>query len=383
MMFNQKKIAIMGTGNIAKTMARTIKRMKNVKVYAVASRDMTRAQAFAKEFGVKKTYGSYEEMVKDSKIDLVYIATPHSEHYANMKLCIENNLPVLCEKAFTANAKQAEEIFALADEKGVFVAEAMWTRYMPMLTTIKGLLGSGIIGQPSMLTCNLGYYIVDVPRMTEPSLAGGALLDLGVYTLNFAAMMFGTDIARVTSACTLTPSGVDASNSITLTFRDGKMAVLNSTMLGMSDRRGIIYGTNGYMEIENINNFEMVTVYDLNRNIVKKISAPKQITGYEYEVMSSLTAISKGSLECWEMPHTETLRIMRMMDDLRNAWGIQYPFEKVTEVSVVPEQDALDVEMDSCLPADSMEDNSIQQQETPEILAAEIRPEIVETEETL
>lgn len=336
-MFNQKKIAIMGTGNIAKTMAKTIKRMKDVKVYAVASRDLEKAEAFAKEFGVKKAYGSYEEMVSDSKIDLVYIATPHSEHYDNMKLCIENKRPVLCEKAFTANAKQAEEILNMAKEENVFVAEAMWIRYMPLLTDIKGLLSSGIIGKASMLTCNLGYYIAGVPRMTEPALAGGTLLDLGVYTLNFAAMMFGMDIAKTTSTCTLTTSGIDAGNSITLTYQDGKMAVLNSTMLGMSDRKGVIYGTNGYMEIENINNFESVTVYDLNRNIVKKINAPKQITGYEYELMACFAALSKGSLECWEMPHSEILRIMKQMDELRAAWGIVYPFEKETEIAVIPE----------------------------------------------
>lgn len=326
-MFNQKKIAIMGTGKIAKTMARTIRRMKNVKCYAVASRDMERAQAFAKEFGVKRAYGSYEEMMADNKIDLVYIATPHSEHYANMKLCIENGKAVLCEKAFTANAAQAEEILALAAEKGVFVTEAMWVRYMPMLTTIKGLLSSGIIGEPSMLTCNLGYHNVTVPRLTDPALAGGALLDLGVYTINFASVMFGTDIAKVDSCCTLTPSGVDASHSITLTYRDGKMAVLNSTMLGISDRRGIIYGTNGYIEVENINNFESVTVYDRNRQVIKALKAPQQITGYEYEVMSCLDAIDKNALECWEMPHTETIRIMHLMDGLRRNWGVRYPFE--------------------------------------------------------
>ena len=335
-MFNQKKVAIMGTGNIARTMARTIKRMKNVKCYAVASRDMDRAQAFAKEFGVKRAYGSYEEMMADTKIDLVYIATPHSEHYANMKLCIENGFPVLCEKAFTANAAQAEEIFKLAAERNIFISEAMWTRYMPMLTTIKGLLTSGMIGEPSMLTCNLGYHIVDVPRLIEPSLAGGALLDVGVYTLNFASMMFGTDIVKVDSCCTLTPSGVDASDSITLTYRDGKMAVLNSTMLGISDRRGIIYGTNGYMEIENINNFESVTVYDRNRKVIKTLKAPAQITGYEYEVAACLDAIDKKSTECWEMPHAETLRIMKMMDGLSQNWGVKYPFE-MPESADVPE----------------------------------------------
>ena len=190
-MLKQKRIAIMGAGNIAGIMAKTIKKMKHVKCYAIASRDLGRAKEFAKKYGVKKAYGSYEEMVQDSKIDLVYIATPHSEHYQNMKLCIEYGKPVLCEKAFTANAEQAEEVFRLAKEKGVFVTEAIWTRYMPFLSSIRGILSSGIIGTPSMLTCNLGYHLVHVPRMMQPELAGGALLDLGVYTLNFASMLFG------------------------------------------------------------------------------------------------------------------------------------------------------------------------------------------------
>lgn len=332
-MFNQRKIGIIGTGKIAGIMARTIKKMKNVKCYAVASRDLSRAQAFAKEFNVKKAYGSYEEMVKDSKIDLVYIATPHSEHYDNMRLCIDNGKNVLCEKAFTANAKQAEEIFSLAKEKNVFVTEAMWTRYMPMLTTIRGIISSGIIGTPSVLNCNLGYYVAEKERMVNPQLAGGALLDLGVYTLNLAAMLFGNDVVKICSSCTMTPSGVDASDSITLLYRDGRMAVLNCTMLGISDRRGVIYGTNGYIEIENINNFESVSVYDKDHKLIKTEKAPKQITGYEYEVMASLEAIDRNATECWEIPHAETLRIMHVMDDLRQEWGVVYPFEEQSEIA--------------------------------------------------
>lgn len=332
-MFNQRKIGIIGTGKIAGIMARTIKKMKNVKCYAVASRDLSRAQAFAKEFNVKKAYGSYEEMVKDSKIDLVYIATPHSEHYDNMRLCIDNGKNVLCEKAFTANAKQAEEIFSLAKEKNVFVTEAMWTRYMPMLTTIRGIISSGIIGTPSVLNCNLGYYVAEKERMVNPQLAGGALLDLGVYTLNLAAMLFGNDVVKICSSCTMTPSGVDASDSITLLYRDGRMAVLNCTMLGISDRRGVIYGTNGYIEIENINNFESVSVYDKDHKLIKTEKAPKQITGYEYEVMASLEAIDRNATECWEIPHAETLRIMHVMDDLRKEWGVVYPFEEQSEIA--------------------------------------------------
>ncbi len=327
-MFKQKRVGIMGTGRIAGIMAGTIKKMKNVKCYGVASRSEERAQAFASENGIKVAYTSYEEMMLDDKIDLVYIATPHSEHYANMKLCIENGKNVLCEKAFTANAAQAEEILALAKEKGVFVAEAMWVRYMPMLTTIKGILNSGIIGEPAMLTANLGYPVADKKRLTDPALAGGALLDLGVYTLNFAAMMFGKDIEKVDSSCTYKDTGVDASESITVTYKDGKMAVLNCTMNGVSDRRGVIYGPKGYIAIENINNFESVTVYDAGYKAVRSVKAPKQITGYEYEVYACMEAIEKGEKECWEMPHDEILRIMRQMDGLRAQWGIVFPFEK-------------------------------------------------------
>ena len=318
----------MGTGKMAGVMAGTVKKMKNVKCYGVASRTEERAQEFANEYGVKVAYTSYEEMLLDSKIDLIYIATPHSEHYANMKLCIENGKNVVCEKAFTANAKQAEEILALAKEKGVFVAEAMWVRYMPMLTTIKGILNSGIIGDPMMLTANLGYNISDKKRLTDPALGGGALLDLGVYTLNFAAMMFGKEIEKTESSCILTDTGVDAAESITITYKDGKMAVLNCTMNGLSDRRGVIYGSNGYIVIENINNFASVTVYDTNYKVVKSVKAPKQITGYEYEVYSCMEAIEKGKKECWEMPYDETLRIMKQMDELRAQWGVVFPFEK-------------------------------------------------------
>ena len=330
-MLKQKRVAIMGTGKIAGVMASTLKKMKNIKCYGVASRSEEKAQKFANEYGIKVAYASYEEMMLDDKIDLVYIATPHSEHYANMKLCIENGKNVLCEKAFTANKVQAEEIFALAKEKGVFVTEAMWTRYMPLLTYIRGTLGSGIIGDPTMLICNLAYNVADKQRLIDPMLAGGALLDLGVYTINFAAMMFGTDIDKITSTCTKTDTGVDEANSITFTYKDGKMAILNSTMKAVSDRRGVIYGTHGYLVVENINNFESVTVYDLNHKPIKTMKAPKQITGYEYEVISSFEAMEKGELECWEMPHNETLRIMEIMDGLRREWGIKYPFENETQ----------------------------------------------------
>lgn len=330
-MFEKYNIGIMGSGNIAGVMAETIKKMKNVRLYAVASRTKVRADVFAGKYGCKKAYGSYEELVMDKKVDLIYIATPHSEHYENARLCILNGKPVLCEKAFTANAAQAEELIELAREKEVFIAEAMWTRYMPMLTTIQEVLGSGIIGELKTLTANLGYVIDAVPRLQDPSLAGGALLDVGVYTLNFASMIFGNNIAGIESSCTYSKTGVDEQNSMTIRYLDGKMAVLNSSMVSLSDRKGVIYGTKGFAVVDNINNFEAVTVYDIHYKQIASYKRPKQISGYEYEVEACLKALDANELECIQMPHSESLRMMKIMDELRKQWGIIYPFEKKTE----------------------------------------------------
>ena len=330
-MIGKVNIGIMGTGNIASIMAETINRMKGVRLYAAASREKIRAEVFAGKYGCKKAYGSYEELAKDSKIDLIYIATPHSEHFENAKLCLINGKPVLCEKAFTANAYQAEELFRIAQENGVFITEGMWTRYMPMLTTIREVVGSGVIGEPKTLTANLGYVIDKVERLQNPALAGGALLDVGVYTLNFALMIFGNNIDKIHSSCTYTDTGVDQQNTITIQYMDGKCAVLNSSMVSLSDRKGIIYGTKGFAIVENINNFESIAVYDSSYKKLAEYKRPKQISGYEYEVEACIRAIRDHQMECVEMPHSETIRVMKMMDNLRKEWGIVYPFEKVQE----------------------------------------------------
>lgn len=320
-------MAILGAGNIARTMAETINKMENVQPYAVASRDYNKANAFAKEYGFKKAYGSYEELVKDEKVDLIYVATPHSHHFEHARLCIMHGKAVLCEKAFTANAEQAKELLALANEKGVLIAEAIWTRYMPMVKTIREVMNSGVIGEPTYLTANLGYYLEHVPRMQEPALAGGALLDLGVYTLNFAAMMFGNKVKKISSSCSYTSTGLDASNAIMIEFEDGKVANLTSTMRGYSDRKGIIYGTKGYIVVENINNFESVKAFNSEYKELVSIERPQQITGFEYEVQACVEALENGKLECESMPHSEILHIMTMMDEIRASWGVRYPFE--------------------------------------------------------
>lgn len=319
-------IGILGTGGIAHKMAYTLSKMNNVTLTAIGSRSKEKSESFAAEFGVEKAYGSYVELAKDDTLDLIYIATPHSRHFEDCMICLENGRNVLCEKAFTANAAQARQVLKYAEENGLFVLEAIWTRFMPMRYSLDSLIAGGVIGSITSLTANLGYSLAHVERLVKPELAGGALLDLGVYTINFALMTFGSNIKDIRSACVKNEYGVDSYNSIIMTFEDGKTAVLHSNMLANTDRRGIIYGNKGRIEFDNINNCEGISVI-LNDGSVSRYETPGQITGYEYEVTASLKAISQGKTECAEMPHSETIRVMEIMDGLRSEWGIKYPFE--------------------------------------------------------
>lgn len=320
-------VGIIGAGHIALKMASTLAALPRTHRYAIASREMRKARRFAKEQGFERAYGSYEELMDDPKVDLIYIATPHAFHFEQAKASILKGKPVLCEKAFTANAAQAEELLKLAEEKQVFIAEAIWTRYLPMSRTIAELVRNGAVGTPYLLSANLGYAITNRERLVRPELAGGALLDVGVYTLNFAAMVFGTEILSTTSTCVKMDNGLDAQDSITLVYPGERMAVLNSSMLARSDRQGIISGDGGHMIIDNINNPQSIKVLDGNYQTVAEYHAPSQVTGFEYEVNACIDALDKGLLQTLDMPHDETLRIMRQMDALRKEWGVCFPFE--------------------------------------------------------
>lgn len=321
-------MAIIGAGNIASQMARAINGLEAVNAYAIASRDLTKAQRFAGEYKFDKAYGSYEELVKDEEIDLVYIATPHSQHYANAKLCIEHGKAVLVEKAFTANACQAKEIIELANKKGVFLTEAIWTRYMPGRKMIQDIIASGRIGKVDSVEADFSIPICNVPRMNDPALAGGALLDLGMYTLTFASMFLGDDIISTKSRCIKYKTGVDATDFIELTYRDGRQAFLRTSMVSGSKNEGKINGTDGYIEVFNLNCLEKINIYDGDGQLVDTMIPPQLVNGYEYEVLACKKAIEEGKSECAQMPHAETLLIMEQMDGLRREWGVIYPFEK-------------------------------------------------------
>lgn len=325
------RVGILGAGGIAKEMAKTIAPLADVESYAVAARDYDRAEAFAKEWGFEKAYGSYEDMLSDDKVDLVYIAVPHSHHHKWTIEALNAGRNVLCEKAFAANTKQAEEMIALAEEKKLLLTEAIWTRYMPSRKIIDDIIKSGKLGKVVTIDSNLGYKINMNERMVKPELAGGCLLDLTVYTLNFSSMVHGDDIKRICASMVPTDTGVDGQDSVMLEYSDGVMANMFTTMYGLTDRRGLVCGTDGFMCVRNINNPEKITVYAPSRTkyeVIEDITVPEQITGYEYEVLACKKALEEGKIECEEMPHSETITIMRQMDEIRKQYGIVFPFEK-------------------------------------------------------
>lgn len=322
------RVGIIGAGWIAHKMAQALAPLKDAEVLAIASRSQQKAQEFADEYGIARAYGSYEELVSDADVDLVYIATPHSHHYQHTRLALEHNKPVLVEKAFTANAAEAQELIEMARERKLFLTEAIWTRYMPLSHKVKELMESGIIGEPRVLTATLCYMMEHKERIVRPDLCGGALLDLGVYVLNFARMYFGTDIARTVTNCHLGPTGMDMMESISLSYADGKMANLQAGCLTLNDRQGIISGVDGYIRVDNVNCPELVEVYR-DYQLVERIERPADmVNGYEYQVLECKRCLEEGLLESPMMPHAETLSIMQQMDALRKEWGVRYPMDR-------------------------------------------------------
>ena len=333
------KFAILGCGHIATKMAAAVKKLEKsgmgVEAYAVASRSLEKAQKFATEYGFNRAYGSYEELAQDPDVDLIYIATPHSEHCSNALLCLKHNKNLLVEKAFTANALMASEVVALAEEKGVFLCEAMWTRFLPAVQMVKDWIAARKIGMVESVEADFSMPLSHIERLKNPALAGGALLDLGIYSLTFADI-FLTDeeiggianhIVQTNTRCVKFHTGVDATDWIDLEYANGQVAHLKTSMVSPLKNEGVIYGTEGFIRVQNLNDMVEIHLFDVAGTLMESVKPPCIENCYEYEVLGCKAALEKGLKECPEMPHAKTMQIMTQMDGLRAAWGVSFPFE--------------------------------------------------------
>ena len=325
---NEKmRVGIVGTGWIAEKATITLNGMEDCVAYAIGSRTQEKANEFAGQWNIPKAYGSYSELIADPDVDLVYVGTPHSHHFDVTREALLAGKPCLVEKAFMANYRQAKEIVDLARSHNVFLAEAIWTRYQPAVSIINKLISDGRVGTPRLITATLGYSMGDKPRIMRADLCGGALLDLGVYALNFVRMVCDADILEIRSQCVKSATGMDLTNAMSITLDGGILANLQSSACCVGDNIGVIAGTEGNLIIDNINNPQRIRVNGPDRVFIEDINVPKQITGYEYQFAACRKALIDGLAEPREMPLEETLYIMKLMDSLRMEWGVRYPMD--------------------------------------------------------
>ena len=320
-------VGIVGAGWIAEKAAITLNGLEGFRPYAIGSRSLEKAQAFAAKWGMERAYGSYSGVVDDPEVDLIYVATPHSHHFDITKEALEKGKPCLVEKAFMANYDQSKVIVDLSRRKKVFLAEAIWTRYQPAVAMVRKIIQDGRIGRPRLITATLGYSMGNKERIFRPDLCGGSLLDLGVYTLNFVRMFCDEPILSMDSQCVKTDTGMDLTNAISLVLGNGILANMQTSAACVGDNIGVIAGTEGNIIIDNVNNPQRITVNGPDRVFVEEIRVPQQITGYEYQFMACRDAIAAGLIEPPQMPLDETLYIMELMDALRKEWGVRYPMD--------------------------------------------------------
>lgn len=321
MMNKPLRFGILGAGNIATKMAATLDFLRNELIpYAISARDISRAEALRSKFNFEKAYGSYDEMLRDPNVDVVYISTTNPMHYEHAKASLLAGKHIICEKPFTVTTEQAIEIFSVAKSKNLFALEAVWTRFQPYVKQIKEIIDSGEIGTPRFIQATFALQISHKERMIEPT-GGGALLDLGIYPIHFASLFLGYEYTRLTSHSIKAPSGVDDQSTITLEYANGAIADLSTSMSAAYGTSARIAGTRGSIDFPMLIHGQSFTVKSPDTPAIGRIvQCPFDFSGYEYEIRAAIKAINGGKCQCDECTWDDTLAVTRLMEKLRNSW---------------------------------------------------------------
>jgi predicted dehydrogenase len=319
---------ILGAGSIANRFCSDVKLLSDHRLAAVGSRDKAKADTFADKFTIQNRHDSYEALVADPEVDVIYVATPHPFHKEHSLLALRAGKAVLCEKPFTINAGEAEVVVKEARDRGLFLMEGMWSRFFPALVKLRELVAEGAIGEPRMLQCDFGFRSGVNPegRLFKPELGGGGLMDVGVYTVSLASMIFG-EPNRSTSLANLGSTGVDEEAAMLLGYPKGGLAVLSTAIRLNTPHEATLLGTDG--------NIKVPGAWWCPRKLTVKRAGKDEETfefpyeggGFQFEAQHVAECLRAGKTESDVIPLDETLSIMRTLDGLRAQFGLKYPME--------------------------------------------------------
>ncbi|MGW1466385.1 Gfo/Idh/MocA family protein [Streptomyces sp. NPDC002308] len=329
---------ILATGGIAATFTKDLLGLPDAEVVAVASRTEKSARAFAERFGIERAYGSWAELVADEDVDVVYVATPHSAHYEATALALRAGKHVLCEKAFTLDARQAGELVGLARERGLFLMEAMWTYLNPVVRRMTELVREGAIGEIRTIQADFGFAgdVGPEHRLRNPALGGGALLDLGVYPVSFAQLLLG-EPDRVQADALLSPEGTDLNTGILLGWDSGATALLSCSIVGHHPTAATVIGTKGRIDFPHSffhpDHFLLYRADAADPAPEKIVTGPgpQGLSGMQYEAVEVMRALRAGETESPLVPLDGSLAVMRTLDAVRDRIGVRYPSDSVAE----------------------------------------------------
>ena len=317
---------ILSTGHIAHSFTQDLKLLPDAEVLAVGSREKTTAASFAEKYKIPRAYGSYEELAHDPDVDVIYIGTPHSMHAENSIMCMNEGKAVLCEKAFAINAREAKEMIQVARRKKVFLMEAMVTRHFPLTEQIMKWIREGEIGEVRMVKasrCASGKFD-NFTRHLNPSLGGGSLLDVGVYVVSFASMIFASAPLRIAGFGHIGSSGSDEQGSALLEYENGALGVLTFALRTNAVNEAYILGSKGFIHIDPPFAVTTRATLQVEDKEAVVVSIPLEGRGLLYEAKEVMRCLREGLTESPRMPLDESLEIMRTMDQIRAPWPLKY-----------------------------------------------------------
>jgi predicted dehydrogenase len=317
---------ILGTGGIARAFALGLMDAPGAVLAAVGSRTQESADAFARQHGAEAAYGSYEALVAAPDVDIVYIGTPHPLHAENALLALGAGKAVLCEKPFAMNRREAAAVVALAQERKLFLMEAMWTRFLPALAEVRRIMASGEIGAIAHVQADFGCAATTDPehRVNKRELGGGALLDLGIYPLSIACALLGP-VESVAAHAVMSATGVDATTAFTLRHAGGTLSVGSCSLRARSSCELVVSGSEGSIRMERMFHLAENITVEVHGQAPRTIATPYLGNGYTHEAIAARECLRAGLIEHPLMTHAETLALMEVLDEIRRQIGLRYP----------------------------------------------------------